>query len=72
MNINFMSVAPVDRGEVVEGESGSEGAGGEGVGKGAGSNEALMILGVDREVGGDVVGRMVGEEGILEVSVVAL
>ncbi|MCJ1482621.1 hypothetical protein MMC06_002787 [Schaereria dolodes] len=72
VNINFMSVAPVDRGEVVEGESGSEGAGGEGVGKGAGSNEALMILGVDREVGGDVVGRMVGEEGILEVSVVAL
>lgn len=56
VNINSMSVAPVSQ---------------EGEGK-EGSNEALMILGVDREVGAEVVGRMLGEEGILEVSVVGL
>lgn len=56
VNINSMSVAPVSQ---------------EGEGK-EGSNEALMILGVDREVGPEVVERMMGEEGILEVSVVAL
>ncbi|MCJ1294449.1 hypothetical protein MMC34_006007 [Xylographa carneopallida] len=39
---------------------------------GEGSNEALMILGVDREVGREVVEKLVAEEGILEVSVLAL
>ncbi|MCJ1403795.1 hypothetical protein MMC11_007018 [Xylographa trunciseda] len=58
VNINYMSVAPVS--QVDEG------------GAKAGSNEALMILGVDREVGKEVVGKLVAEEGILEVSVLAL
>ena len=62
VNINFMSVAPVSQvdedGEVLaKVEKGSE---------------ALMILGVDREVSKEVMERMMGEEGILEVSVVAL
>ena len=62
VNINFMSVAPVSQvdedGEVLtNAEKGSE---------------ALMILGVDREVKKEVVERMMGEEGILEVSVVTL
>ena len=62
VNINFMSVAPVsqvdEEGEVLANvEKGSE---------------ALMILGVDREVRKEVVERMMGEEGILEVSVVVL
>ncbi|MCJ1380062.1 hypothetical protein MMC17_003165 [Xylographa soralifera] len=61
VNINYMSVAPVSQ---VDG-------GGEESGKG-GSNEALMILGVDREVGKEVVGKLVAEEGILEISVLAL
>ncbi|MCJ1387622.1 hypothetical protein MMC18_000465 [Xylographa bjoerkii] len=61
VNINYMSVAPVSQAD----------DGGEEDGK-AGSNEALMILGVDREVGKEVVGKLVAEEGILEVSVLAL
>ena len=67
VNINFMSVA----GAVVAGN------GGEGVLNGVGNghekgSEALMILGVDREVGGSVVRDLEGEEGILRVSAVAL
>ena len=67
VNINFMSVA----GAVVAGN------GGEGVLNGVGNGhrkgtEALMILGVDREVGGSVVRELEGEEGILRVSAVAL
>ena len=71
VNINFMSVA----GAVVAGN------GGEGVLNGVGDreanehgngSEALMILGVDREVGGNVVKELEGEEGILSVSAVAL
>ncbi|MCJ1282449.1 hypothetical protein MMC26_001772 [Xylographa opegraphella] len=61
VNINYMSVAPVSQ----AGEGGQEGGKEE-------SNEALMILGVDREVGKEVVGKLVAEEGILEVSVLAL
>ncbi|KAI9776174.1 MAG: hypothetical protein M1835_005590 [Candelina submexicana] len=57
VNINFMSVAPVS-GDV-EGETSPK-------------NEALMILGVDREVGPDVVEGLLGEKGILEASVVTL
>ena len=34
--------------------------------------EALMILGVDKEVGSELVGELLGEKGILEVSVVTL
>jgi D-3-phosphoglycerate dehydrogenase len=56
VNIKFMNVAPLDQ------EAGDAG--------GEGSNEALMILGVDREVGEDVRRALVGPEGMLEASVV--
>ncbi|ORY03731.1 d-3-phosphoglycerate dehydrogenase-like protein [Clohesyomyces aquaticus] len=59
VNIRSMCVAPLHEDvEEVEGEV--EG------------NEALMILGVDRPVGEDVVKGLVKEEGVLEVSVVTL
>jgi D-3-phosphoglycerate dehydrogenase len=58
VNINFMSVAPVTHGRV-EGE-------------GEGGKEALMILGVDREVSKEVVGALVAAEGITKVSALAL
>ena len=71
VNINFMSVAPVSQAE--DEEVGGEGEGGEGlVEKGKGGSEALMILGVDREVGKEVVDRLAGEEGILDISAVTL
>ena len=58
VNINFMSVAPLGDGQrkVVPGRE----------------NEALMILGVDRAVGDDVVKGLISEEGVLETSVVTL
>ena len=61
VNINFMSVAPVsnfDDGKDTNNQKGS--------------NEALMILGVDREVPRQVVEMMAAEEGILEVSALTL
>ena len=61
VNINSMAVAPVGRGMSVEGAGAKEAPG-----------EALMILGVDREVGGEVVEKLVREEGIWDVSVVGL
>ena len=67
VNINFMSVAPVSRAEDDDEEEGATL-----VEKGTGGSEALMILGVDREVGKEVVDRMASEEGILEISAVAL
>jgi D-3-phosphoglycerate dehydrogenase len=60
VNIKFMNVAPLD-------EEHEERANGEGKG---GSNEALMILGVDRPVSEDVQKALVGPEGMLEASVV--
>ncbi len=57
VNINFMSVAPVS---------------GDAEGETSPKNEALMILGVDREVGANVVEELLGEKGILEASVVTL
>jgi D-3-phosphoglycerate dehydrogenase len=42
----------------------------EGEGDGIGNKEALMILGVDRPVGEDVLKRLIGKEGVLEASVV--
>jgi len=57
ININFMSVTSVD----------SEAKGNEGK-----SDEALMILRVDREVEGMVVRRLKGKKGILSVSALAL
>lgn len=81
VNINFMSVAPVSRfdddDDDDDDEDGKAGAAGGKDGEaGAGDKEkekeALMILGVDREVGNDVVQELVAEKGILEVSVVTL
>ncbi|KAF2123849.1 phosphoglycerate dehydrogenase [Dothidotthia symphoricarpi CBS 119687] len=60
VNIEFMNVAPLN--EEVE-----VGLNGDGAQK---SNEALMILGVDRMVGEDVVKGLIGPEGVLEASVV--
>ena len=59
VNINSMAVAPVSQ---IEGEGGVK----------VGGREALMILGVDREVSEEVVARLVEGEGILDVSVVGL
>lgn len=56
VNIKFMNVAPLY--EEVEGTEGDK------------ANEALMILGVDRPVGEDVLKGLVGGEGLLEASVV--
>ena len=70
VNINFMSVAPVSRAED-GGEEGEVEAEAEAEAKNGGS-EALMILGVDREVGKEVVDRLGAEEGILDVSAVTL
>lgn len=64
VNINFMNVAPLDE-ELEERQQQSNGAGKEG-----GSNEALMILGVDKPVGEDVQKALIGPEGVLEASVV--
>ncbi|KAL6709970.1 hypothetical protein ACN47E_000755 [Coniothyrium glycines] len=59
VNINFMNVAPLDE-EVEERQNGEH----------QGSNEALMILGVDKPVGEDVQKALIGPEGVLEASVV--
>ncbi|KAI9665878.1 MAG: hypothetical protein M1821_003813 [Bathelium mastoideum] len=59
VNISSMTVAPVDK------EISQDGAKG-------GKNEALMILGIDRVVEGEVIGNLMGEEGVLEASVVVL
>lgn len=56
VNIKFMNVAPLDE------ELGEEGQ--------PRSNEALMILGVDKPVGEDVTKALIGPEGVLEASVV--
>lgn len=62
VNIHSMAVAPVSRTVPGGGGKGAEGGG----------SEALMILGVDREVRAEVVEMLVREEGILDVSVVGL
>ncbi|KAJ4342842.1 hypothetical protein N0V95_006821 [Ascochyta clinopodiicola] len=64
VNINFMNVAPLDDEFDEEGIEGADG--------GKKSNEALMILGVDRPVGEDVARALIGPEGVLEASVVTL
>jgi D-3-phosphoglycerate dehydrogenase len=61
VNITFMNVAPLD--EERQSEVKVEG-------DGTGNKEALMILGVDRPVGEDVLKRLIGKEGVLEASVV--
>ena len=60
VNIKFMNVAPLDVDEETEMVDGKR------------SNEALMILGVDRPVGEDVARALIGPEGVLEASVVTL
>jgi D-3-phosphoglycerate dehydrogenase len=65
VNIKFMNVAPLDeeveeRQNELNAENGDTG----------GNQEALMILGVDKPVGEDVLKRLIGEEGVLEASVV--
>jgi D-3-phosphoglycerate dehydrogenase / 2-oxoglutarate reductase len=59
VNIRFMNVAPLHE-DVDEGVEDVDG------------KEALMILGVDRPVGEDVVKNLISEEGVLEASVVTL
>jgi len=62
VNINFMSVAPVTP---ADGET-------EVVVDSKRSNEALMILGVGKEVGKGIVGALLAEDGILSVSALSL
>lgn len=81
INVRFMSVAALDLAELEGGASRDEkagmGAGGNGGGGDQGegeklANEALMILGVQGEVGREVEGELRMEKGILDVSVVRL
>jgi D-3-phosphoglycerate dehydrogenase len=71
INIRFMSVAAIEGNR--DGESGSVGSKerGEGVVEEK-EDEALMILGVEGNVGREVEGELRGEQGILDVSVVRL
>ena len=66
VNINFMSVAPAAHtsANVVKGEGKDNGA--------LETNEALMILGVDKEVGENVKKELVNAKGVLNVSSVTL
>ena len=65
VNINMMSVAPlqddVDEAPAPDSQARNDRG-----------KEALMILGVDREVGQDVVAKLRKEEGIIEIGSVAL
>jgi D-3-phosphoglycerate dehydrogenase len=67
VNIKFMNVAPLHE-EVEEAGAGMEAESNGDVAK----SEALMILGVDKPVGEDVVKALIDREGVLEVSVVTL
>lgn len=70
VNINFMSVAPatytgaIGARELVSGEGDAK--------KAKETTEALMILGVDKEVGENVKRELVNAEGVLSVSSVTL
>ena len=68
VNIKFMAVAPVD--ESLVGENAAR-MGNEGM-NGKGEKEALMILGVNKSVDSEVVAGLIGEEGVLDASVVTL
>ncbi|KAF2452892.1 hypothetical protein BDY21DRAFT_293983 [Lineolata rhizophorae] len=63
VNIRFMSVAPA-LGDDEDGKGAME--------SGDANNEALMILGVDRPVEGEVVRGLISEKGVLEANVVTL
>ncbi|KAK2744288.1 hypothetical protein FQN57_004373 [Myotisia sp. PD_48] len=62
VNINFMSVAPVSKGQSTDRNDNH----------GADRGEALMLLGVDRAVDESVVKALVSEGGVLSASVVSL
>lgn len=67
VNINFMSVAPL------EGSKKENGTGGLSInGEENGQNEALMILGVDGTPSEEVRKSLLGEDGVLEAGVVVL
>ncbi|KAF2097720.1 phosphoglycerate dehydrogenase [Rhizodiscina lignyota] len=70
VNIKFMAVAPVD--ESLIGEDVRAGKESENGGVHEGANEALMILGVNKLVDSDVVAGLIGDEGVLDASVVTL
>ena len=77
VNINFMSVAPAGFANLApQAEMRSKGRGwsssGTGTPQKAADAEALMILGVDREVGNNVVKELVTGGGVLSVSSVTL
>ncbi|KAK8210975.1 D-isomer specific 2-hydroxyacid dehydrogenase [Phyllosticta capitalensis] len=59
VNISSMTVAPLMQ-SYEEAASGKD------------SHEALMILGIDRMIGEDVVSGLIGEQGVLEAGVVSL
>ncbi|KAI9794639.1 MAG: hypothetical protein M1816_004526 [Peltula sp. TS41687] len=70
ININFMSVAPV-RSDLMGVKNDGDGDGQQQV-DGEREHEALMILGVDKEVGPDVAKTLEAEKGIIDVSVMVL
>jgi len=76
VNIRFMSVAPIGDAEEgradlskVDSKIEYELLQGDGVGK---ENEALMILGIEGDVGEDVRKDLIGSDGVLEAGVVML
>ncbi|KAK1824294.1 hypothetical protein LTR12_001360 [Friedmanniomyces endolithicus] len=71
VNIRSMTVAPIETGAEEVGLVG-DGSVGEGGAEGETQREALMILGLDRAVDDVVRKSLIGEEGMLEVSVVVL
>ncbi|KAK1015854.1 hypothetical protein LTR54_003583 [Friedmanniomyces endolithicus] len=72
VNIRSMTVAPIETGGEEVGVTAGDGGAGEGGAEGAKQREALMILGLDRAVDDVVRKSLIGEEGMLEVSVVVL
>ncbi|EXJ90803.1 phosphoglycerate dehydrogenase [Capronia coronata CBS 617.96] len=71
VNINFMSVAPATFSAVSPMDA-NGGASKDGLASSLETTEALMILGVDKEVGDNVKAELVGAKGVLSVSSVTL
>lgn len=69
VNINFMAVAPASHSGSADEPRGTDGTHTPAEEK---SNEALMILGVDQEVGDKVVKELVSEGGVLNVNSITL
>lgn len=75
VNINFMSVAPIEKGEEgewVRDEDGRINGAREVNGAETKENEALMILGVEGKVDESVRKGLIGGEGVLEAGIVVL